>query len=199
MPQYFSHLDQSGLYFAVVMNRIMHFVKWVEVNTLGKGHHLQKKSSLETTQMETSFPNQWSRDSIAILAEVDGYFSELQRWKEAFHPIWEHAKTPAGNNRLLPATLLYVHSIVIKLLLLGLKCQEECEWDQYLPDFKEIVTLCEILLKHPELAHSIGRAVFIFDPNVVLPLLVVSLKCRYGLVRRRSIDLLQENPRREGT
>jgi hypothetical protein len=198
MPQSFGDLEEAGVYFSVVMRRIMHFIKWMESKKVV--HRQHKQARLGTTDMETTFPNRHLNVVLGPrLAEVEGYLGELACWATAFQPIMDRSRTREGQMELLPASFLKLHERLLFILLGGLKCHEECLFDQFLPEFTEIVALADTLLAHPYLAHSAGKAVFIFNPNVVLPLLVVAIKCRNWAIRRKAIELLQANPRREGT
>jgi len=198
MPQSFGDLEEAGVYFCVVRKRIMHFIKWMESKKVVHRYH--KQSRLGPTNIKTTFPN---RHLNVVLGpghiEVESYSGELKRWATAFQPIMDRSRSSEGQMELLPALLMKLHEKLLFILLVGLKFHEECLFDQFLPEFTEIVALAETLLAHPSLAHSAGKAVFIFDPNIVLPLLVVAIKCRNWGIRRKAIELLQANPRREGT
>jgi len=198
MPQSFTDLEEAGIYFSVVMKRIMHFIKWIESKAVVHRHH--KQARLGTTDMETTFPHRHRNVVLGLnLTELKGYSDELDRWAAAFQSVLDRSRTPERQMEMLPAAFLKLHQKLLFVLLGGMKCHKECLFDQFLPEFTEIVALAETLLAHPYLAHSAGKAVFVFDPNIVLPLLVVSIKCRNWIIRRKAIELLQANPRREGT
>jgi hypothetical protein len=198
MPKSFGDLEEAGIYFSVVMKRIMHFIKWIESKAVVHRHH--KQSRLGTTDLESTFPHRHRNIVLGDrLIEQEGYSGDLDRWATAFQPIMDRARTPEGQMDLIPASSLKLHQKLLFVLLGGMKCHEECLFDQFLPEFTEIVALAETLLAHPYLAHSAGKAVFVFDPNIILPLLVVAIKCRNWVIRRKAIELLQANPRREGT
>jgi hypothetical protein len=198
MPESFGDLEEAGIYFSVVMKRIMHFMKWIESKGVEHRHH--KQARLGTTDLESTFPKQHLNVVLGSrLIELEGYSSELDRWATAFQPIIERSRTSEGQREMLPASFLRLHQKLLCILLGGLRSHEECLFDQFLPEFTEIVALADTLLIHPYLAHSAGKAVFVFDPNIILPLLVVAIKCRNWVVRRRAVELLRDNPRREGT
>lgn len=167
----------------------MHFFKWTESKAVAYRHH--KQARLGTTDMETTFLHQYLNVVLGPrLIELEGYSGELDHWAAAFQPIMDRSRTPERPMEMLP--LLFI-------IPGGLKCHEECLFDQFFPEFTEIVTIAETLLAHQYLAHSAGKAVFVFNPNIVLPLLVVAIKCRNWVIRRKAIELLLANPRREGT
>ncbi len=198
MPDSFGDLEEAGIYFSVIMKRIMHFIKWIESKAVVHSHH--KQARLVATDIETTFPNRHLNFVLSPrLIELEGYSGELDRWATAFQPILNRARTPEGQLKILPASFLKLHQKLLFILLGGLKCYHECLFDQFLPEFTEVVAIAESLLCHPHLAHSAGRAVFVFDPNIILPLLVVAIKCRNWVIRRKAIELLRANPRREGT
>jgi hypothetical protein len=198
MPESFVELEEAGIYFSVVMKRIMHFMKWIESEA--NLHRHRKQARLGTTDMETTFPHRHLNVVLGSrLIELETYSDELERWAAAFQPIIDRSRTPEGQMEMLPASFLKLHQKLLFILLGGLKCHEECLFDQFLPEFTEVVAIAGTLLAHPYLAHSAGKAVFVFDPNIILPLLVVAIKCRNWVIRRKAIELLQSNPRREGT
>jgi hypothetical protein len=196
MPESFSDLEEAGIYFSVVMRRVIHFSKWIESNSTLHRH--QKKSSLAAAEMESTFPRQRLNSVLNFIEDLEKHSAEIERWANAFQPILEHSRSPSGRYEFLPAAFLKLHEKLLFVLLGGLKCHTECLFDQFHAEYNEIVSIADTLMSHPDLAHSAGKAVFVFDPNIVLPLLVVAIKCRDWLVRRKAIELLQSNPRREG-
>lgn len=75
----------------------------------------------------------------------------------------------------------------------------ECYWDQFLPEFRAIVslakTLFRILPREAALAHKGG---FSLDISIVPPLYIVCKYCRDGGLRREALALIDVCPRREG-
>ncbi|CAM6130045.1 unnamed protein product [Calypogeia fissa] len=198
MPRSFDNLEEAGVYLSVIMKRIMHFIKWIESEALQLCYVRQHR--LGTTELENTFPNRHLKAIVGPrLAELESYSCELARWATAFQPIMDRSRTPVGQIEMLLVLFLRLHQKSLVIMLGGLKCHEECLYDQYLPEHIEIVALSDTLLRHPSLAQSAGKAVFVFDPNIILPLLIVAIKCRNWVIRRRAIKLLQANPRREGT
>jgi hypothetical protein len=192
-PSLLGILEEAGIYFSVVAKRIMHFFKAV-------AHRHHKQARLGTTDMETTLPHRHLNIVLGPrLIKLEGYSGELDRWAAAFQPIMDRSRTPERPMEMLPAAFPKLHPKLLFIILGGLKCHEECLFDQFFPEFSEIVTITEALLARPYLAHSAGKAVFVFDPNIILPLLVVAIKCRNWVIRRKAIELLLVNPRREGT
>ena len=75
----------------------------------------------------------------------------------------------------------------------------ECYWDQFLPEFRAIVSLAQtlfrILARNPTLSQKGG---FSLDIGIVPPLYIVCKFCRDSKLRREAIALIDLCPRREG-
>lgn len=77
----------------------------------------------------------------------------------------------------------------------------EMVWDDLLPYFQRVVSLCEQMSKAYDLDirnYPENRPMFCLDMNVVAPLYAVSHKCRDPILRRKAVDLLYLHPRQEG-
>jgi len=70
--------------------------------------------------------------------------------------------------------------------------------DDHHADFVQTVDLAQGLLEVYDSGSRPGKAVFVFDYNIVTSLFVVGTRCRDLVVRRMAIGLLMKYPRREG-
>jgi hypothetical protein len=197
MPKFFTDIREAGNYFSIISVRVVHFVRCVEV-TFG-GNRYGEQTMHSDTDMEIAFPNRRVPLTGAILDNIEAYTREVLRWLAAFDPVMEQARSPGYENALLPALFLHLYGKLEIVLCRGLRCIQECDFDVFLPEYTSIVTLVKKIVSHPNFGHMVGRPIFSFDVNFVLPLLVVGLECRDWHLRRRAVDLLRNHPRREGT
>jgi hypothetical protein len=121
--------------------------------------------------------------------EQSKYASEVMRWQEAFRPF-RLSKTDYMRRS---ANLLQIHARATQLILDSLVTTEECTFDKYLPEYREIVSLAKAFYEDPKI-----QAVF----NVIfglIPALYCLVKiCRDLDVRREAIALMGLASRREG-
>ena len=74
----------------------------------------------------------------------------------------------------------------------------EAPCDMFYHDFTKIVDLAQDCLERSCLSTTPGKAIFVFDDSLVAGLFLVATRCRVPLLRRRTIYLLRQYPRREG-
>lgn len=196
MPKFFTDIREAGNYFSVVSIRVVHFVKYVAANLKGS---CAKQTTPSDIDVETVFPNLRVPLTGAMFGEIEAYAQEILRWLAAFQPVMEQALSPGYGNALLPAMFLHLYAKLEIVLCRGLHCMQECDFEEFLPEYTSIVTLVETIVSDPNFSHLVGRPIFSFDVNIILPLMVVGLKCRDWQLRRRAIGLLQNHPRRECT
>lgn len=95
-------------------------------------------------------------------------------------------------------TILYLWNKVCTIHMYAGIGTNECIWDEFLPDFEDIIARSRPIVEKSRQDAVYPSAVFSFETGVVLPLHQTALKCRNGRVRRQAISLLLSCPRREG-
>ncbi|KAL2072021.1 hypothetical protein VTL71DRAFT_11364 [Oculimacula yallundae] len=74
---------------------------------------------------------------------------------------------------------------------------DECVFDTFLPDFREMISLCtQIITTESKLDRP--RPMFCLDTGIIIALFGVATKCRDGPTRWKAIDLLMSSDRQEG-
>ncbi|KAL2106620.1 hypothetical protein VUR80DRAFT_6462 [Thermomyces stellatus] len=94
------------------------------------------------------------------------------------------------------ALILRIRQIAFDMALSADPSRWELAWDDFLPQYEQIVTLSRRLLEehHPA---ACGAPTFSFAASVCEPLYVTASSCRHASVRREAISLLRRWPRRE--
>jgi hypothetical protein len=195
MPAVFSDFDEGHKYWEIVMRRSTHFIHTAAAIPK-EGIQIQDRREDDGdgilgvqfgSVIHRSFPSE--SVPIALRREHFKYASEVMRWQEAFRPFRLSTTDPMRRS----ANLLQIHARATQLVLDSLVITEECTFDKYLPEYREIVSLAKAIYKDPKM-----QAVFSVDFGLIPALYCVVKMCRDRVVRREAIALLRLAPRREG-
>lgn len=166
-------------------------------------------------------PPSWKKYSM-------GLKDRLRGWSDAFDPIFQTRTSPnISHLERSGICALKMFQINTNILFLMIFCDNEVQFDAFMPHFKAIVDLgWEIVGEDERLAtaekcsnpetckrqHNITKGgfragkypmshiqpSFSADLGIVPPLFVVATKCRDPKLRRQAIQLLRSSARREG-
>ncbi|KAG4430466.1 hypothetical protein IFR05_014055 [Cadophora sp. M221] len=144
-----------------------------------------------------------------VVAIQQRIMTDVLRWKAAFAPLWRDLNSQYQNqdrdrdrdqgDRGEEYFLAGVSRMHIQILWIGLItiCMDnETQFDAYMDHFQDVVDLAEYALSVQNAKSKTPK--FTFDSLVVIPLYMVTFKCRDPRIRRKAVRLLLENPRREG-
>ena len=121
--------------------------------------------------------------------------SEIQRWHEAFSPL---RLSPDRVTQIF-VTVLQAGYTGIRMVLNTVVARSECYWDQFLPEFRAIISLCRTVFRIlPQDVSFREQCGFSLDITIVPPLYIVCMFCRDPCIRRNALALLKRCPRREG-
>jgi len=130
-----------------------------------------------------------------ILAMHAKHLNELRQWQLSFTPL----RLSTDPSIQVGATVLQAGWTGVCMIVNTPIPRTECYWDQFLPEFRAIVslakTLFRIIPREPALAKKGG---FSLDISIVPPLYIVCKYCRDGGLRREAIALIDLCPGREG-
>ncbi|CZR53271.1 uncharacterized protein PAC_03149 [Phialocephala subalpina] len=187
MPASFSTIREAEMHESALLRQSMRFLA-IQV-PLPKPHPPKR-----------AFPvNGWWRlqDPRAVSIQQT-IVTGISNWVVAFEPLWTRLKTEnADEKSLLIASMLRLHMEACFIALLSVCSFSEEIFDEYNVTFSEMVDLATFTLQIMDQNRS-KKPKFSFDSHVVIPLHMVAHKCRDRTIRRRAIELLMENPRREG-
>lgn len=125
--------------------------------------------------------------------------AEYHTWREAFDRLRKKSSKTTGISDLrAPLALLIEHQTSL-VWLLNCVSQEESHFDNFTPNFEEIVCLAESILELSPTTESKPVAEqFSLDPGVLAQIYWTANKCRDPLIRRRAIAALARCPARQG-
>lgn len=146
-----------------------------------------------------------------------GLKDRLSAWAEAYEPIFRARFDPAISHlERSGIAALKMFQINTNILFLMMFCDNEVQFDSFMPHFKAIVDLgWEVVSEDERRAAAAGdftkggfrsgkyapnhlKPSFAADLGIVPPLYVVATKCRDPRLRRQAIQLLRSSARREG-
>ncbi|KAF7543414.1 hypothetical protein G7Z17_g10759 [Cylindrodendrum hubeiense] len=113
--------------------------------------------------------------------------SRLTQWSQHFG---DYLSTSGIESSSAPVAIMMMWHTTARILLTASLDDDEANFDQFLPEFTEIVEKTEVLLYSSSIKFSV-------DIGVVPLLYYVALKCRHPRVRRQAIKMLIDSPRRE--
>lgn len=194
LPATFSSLEEAGIFQSVIMKRLLKFIS--------KGQSPVPKSAPETARSYPAyrFP---SPITSSILSERDHLTQTVEKWLLAFTPLKKCPKNTALENRKAVIALeLQIRAVYMSVVT---SCAEnEMVFDDYYEFYKDMVDLCELQLNtsppvpNEQCNGTKNQPKFSFDTTVIMYLWSIGHKCRDHLLRRRAMNLLLDNPRREG-
>lgn len=134
-------------------------------------------------------------DEISVEQEI--YAAENRRWAQAYDPIFRAAQQNLDRIESVYAILLKVHSLAITVRSAGHLSNTELVYDNFMPEFRQIISLSKTLLTHPHADKFFAEGKFCFDMGLIYPLMTPAMSCRDRILRREAISLLGIRPWRE--
>jgi hypothetical protein len=107
------------------------------------------------------------------------------------------SRTPEHQD-YLSTQLLKIRSRVLGILLAGELSTTEMIYDQFLPEFAEILALAKLFFNHPCADRLIPEGSFTSNAGLIFPLRTVADRSRSRTLRREAIGLLKSKAWREG-
>lgn len=198
LPKVFTTLDDAKFHFEIIMRNISHFVASSVVNSPMKDGWPSDINDPQTHG--SSYTCIYAYYSRMIHSKYHdqhaAHTAELQQWCAAFEPLSQeysilHEKTAMWYGM----ARLQVHSRAIKIVLASTLSNSQMIYDQFLPDFKAIVTYAlPVLYAETKTPHPR----FHFDISLTPPVLLTALCCRDWKVRRQALGILKmPTPQRE--
>ncbi|KAH7336354.1 hypothetical protein BKA65DRAFT_32566 [Rhexocercosporidium sp. MPI-PUGE-AT-0058] len=199
MPELFTSLEQARLYLDLVMRRTYHFMGYA----LADGSAFLKFSQdvRQSSSKEENLPkdiSSWLRDAPEELqVEQEMYAAENRRWALAFEPMFRVALRNIERVESIRFLLLKIHSLTMTVRLAGHLSKSEMVYDTFMSEFKQIIFLADVVLKHRHVHKFFAGGAFSFDMGLIYPLMTPAMSCRDRTLRREAIALLFIRPWRE--
>ncbi|KAL2070209.1 hypothetical protein VTL71DRAFT_13235 [Oculimacula yallundae] len=199
MPEIFTSLEQARIMLELVIRRSMHWLR----STM----HLQNFS---TNSTPASSPTSDTEDSSPCLLffDVDPTFEErletlkeYERWDDAFMPLLNHSrKGSAPHEEFLLASSLRLHWLAGYMSIASNNSHSSLVNNgKFTTELEELVDIARILLANSTQGNSTnGTTAYVFDMQIIVPLMTVGWVYRHRSLRREAIQLLLRSPRKEG-
>lgn len=130
----------------------------------------------------------------------------LSKWFDAFQPVLEYARTPAGCAYFLPTMMLLFHYRSLEFVeQTFLNLGEETCYDIHLDAMKSCISLLRLVLTSENSQHGENKSHahpcktrFTFEMHYLPVMFLIAVKCRDFETRREVVELLETYPVREG-
>ncbi|KAF9728693.1 C6 zinc finger protein [Paraphaeosphaeria minitans] len=199
MPLVFATLDEAKRYWHVIMRRCCHFIPttWAHSSPSSLTHPFQRPiPGSFTTTVGTNIHTASFRITPGLEAQQRAYYAEMCRWILAFAPVLARIRrsTTSTLRDYVTASMLQIQALNGKVMLAGILYVDEMGYDDHLSDFTSIVSLSHDILRIRNAGSSTSyfSGLFVLDLGLIVPLFTLLLKCRDGVLRHQSIEILKQ-------
>lgn len=204
MPARFSFLEEARVYFELISRRSMHFMQ-VAVRALADA----QKAGVDTTSVAAVEDNpvqSWVKAGMHFGQKVSSaqanyyqitqkkYAEELDRWNQAFQPLYKGIQQKKETREDVAAHLLFVNFIAVDIILATCLHTDNMCFDKHLEKFRTIVDVSKVIVD----AKQSRRFSFSFDSGITPWLSAVCKWCRDRTLRREAVRLLRAVASQEG-
>lgn len=199
MPEIFTCLDDASEMLEQVMRRSMYWLR----STM----HLQSFSTNPSPSSSTISDPHDDKPGL-LFFDVDPTFEErletlkeYARWDDSFRPLLIHSrKGSAPHEDFLAASTLRLHWLAGYMSVASNNCYSSLVNNRKFPtELAELVDIARILLENSEKEFPVNEsAKYVFDVQIIIPLMAVGWIYRHRSLRREAIQLLLRSPRKEG-
>ena len=130
-----------------------------------------------------------------VKAEQKRYTGEVTQWLEAFEPVFSQIRRTSHitSREYTIASILQIQALAQKITTAGIVFTQEILYDEYLPEFREIIRLSTDVAAacHSKADVDFWAGSFLLDLGLVVPLFMLLLRCRDPILRRQAIEILE--------
>ncbi|RDW65975.1 hypothetical protein BP6252_09610 [Coleophoma cylindrospora] len=201
MPPQVQNLEQARRFWQLIFSRNCHFNQCMQLVNL---ESIQEERSDSPWEGSAKFPK-----GVLLLSDaVEGrgllneeqlrYQDDIARWTSASTPLFTQIAAGTNECEKVCAAILQVQAILSRVMLAGSFITSEMAYDDYLPEFTTITTLCDSVFLYLGSDDQESSSRFHFDIGIVSALFLVGSRCRFDIVRRKALDILFSANIREG-
>ena len=197
MPEQFSDLIEARALWELVMRRTCHFASTAFVATDSKSLSVPFDGTAPGDTDVTSGDNIHSTSAFVsdhAINERAKYAADIRRWSASFDPLLHRLRQDLScPERYVAACLLRIQALAMTVSLAGLSFLNQMSYDEYLPEFAEIMDLVVLYANVYNEGATDGSSPrsFLLEQGLLFPLLLVVTRCRDRSIRRRAIRVLQ--------
>lgn len=189
-PKILTTLNNCVISGQLLLRRNLHFIaghrldSYPNIGTISEFSVAHSKSRWSVALGHIQVPNSQRVAQKAYLAEINSYKADLEDFLKA-------SSNSDSSIAFYACTICKIHTAMNTILLTGACFPPRTSWDSLLPDFQDIVTLCEKI--YPQ-ASANGGSTYTFDMGLIVPLAVVAIRCRDITLKKRAVGLLLSKP-----
>ena len=166
--------------------------------------HLHNFSAASSPSSSPTADSEDPDGPMSLFFDVDPTFEEqsttlkeYERWDKAFQPLLTHARSRAAcQETFLHASTLRLHWLSGYLSIASNNCRNSLlNNGRFTKELEELVDIARILLSETNRKLEGG---FVFDMQIIVPLMTVGWVYRHRALRREAVELLLRSPRKEG-
>lgn len=196
MPAVFYEMKEARALLELVIRRSMHWLR----STM----HLHNFSAASSPSSSPTTDAEDSEGPMSLFFDVDPTYEEqsatlkeYERWDKAFQPLLTRARSrSARQETFLHASTLRLHWLSGYLSIASNNSRCSLVNDgRFTKNVEELVGIARILLSETNQGLDGG---FVFDMQIIVPLMTVGWVYRHRALRREAIELLLRSPRKEG-
>jgi hypothetical protein len=196
MPPVFYDMKEARALLELVIRRSMHWLR----STM----HLHNFSAASSPSSSPTADSEDADGPMSLFFDVDPTFEEQSttlreygRWDKAFQPLLTHARSRAAcQETFLHASTLRLHWLSGYLSIASNNCRNSLVNNgRFTRELEELVDIARILLSEANRELEGG---FVFDMQIIVPLMTVGWVYRHRALRREAVELLLRSPRKEG-
>lgn len=130
----------------------------------------------------------------------DLVLGQLNMWLNLFENLLQQGSPSESDFETAPlVSLLRLQHTIAWTLLSGYGPGREMDYDNFLPQFQQCVTLAgEVAAAHQRYSGS-SRSTFTPEIGFIPVLYIIGVKCRHPIVRREALSILRRQPIQEAT
>ncbi|KAL3427745.1 hypothetical protein PVAG01_01254 [Phlyctema vagabunda] len=188
MPDSFSSLEETRLYWVLIQRRCCHFIvmagwKTSAITTPNSENEVDQEQRADYHDYHAEYIAKPLPQQAHINAECVRYAREISQWTLSFRPYYTSLEE--GSKEWIAASVLKIHAQTTNVELLSAQFHTETAFDVFLPEYRSIIALVQQVV--PLLPHI----PFTLDLGVVNVLRLVGKWCREPQLRREVIKLLR--------
>jgi hypothetical protein len=195
MPTEFFSLVEATYFWEYVIRRACHYVMYAAVRSQSNRimRDFSKPFSGRVLDMtpETCIYGAPYIVPPELYADKEYHTNEIRLWWAAFVPLLSRIQSSSSDLRARTgALIMQLYAITIKIVVEGTLFTDQCSYDIYLPEYKEIVCLCrQIDDNFREMSEH--QPSFHVHLSIVPCLFTTLLRCRDRSLRRECIEILR--------
>jgi hypothetical protein len=201
MPPIFGSLEEARVMLELVIRRSMHWLR----STMHLHNFSTPSSSANSSptmsETEDSGPGSLFFDVDPTFEERLETLKEYERWDDAFRPLLNISRSrSAPESDFLLASTLRLHWLAGYMSIASNNSRSSLVNNgKFRTELEELVEIARLLLDPSKQGCEDGAGKkFVFDMQIIVPLMTVGWIYRHRALRREAIELLMRSPRKEG-